>query len=148
MSQKLGLVSAAPLEKQGLRRKIFLWFGFSLCMLLFSILNMIVIFTLLCICRGFQLPVSYVIHTVGPIYETNSDPEAFLKSAYRYIYIYMLCIVVRLAAFIASRMLSLLMIFFWISLCPKFDFSNSLKVAKENNVQYVAFPAISCGVYG
>ncbi|XP_060675691.1 uncharacterized protein LOC107413982 isoform X2 [Ziziphus jujuba] len=55
---------------------------------------------------GFQLPVSYVIHTVGPIYETNSDPEAFLKSAY------------------------------------------SLKVAKENNVQYVAFPAISCGVYG
>ncbi|XP_078159814.1 appr-1-p processing enzyme family protein [Carex rostrata] len=26
-------------------------------------------------------------------------------------------------------------------------YKNSLKVAKENNVQYVAFPAISCGVY-
>lgn len=27
-------------------------------------------------------------------------------------------------------------------------FRNSLVVAKESNIQYVAFPAISCGVYG
>lgn len=27
-------------------------------------------------------------------------------------------------------------------------YRNTLKVAKENNIQYVAFPAISCGVYG
>ncbi|GMN41171.1 hypothetical protein TIFTF001_010395 [Ficus carica] len=27
-------------------------------------------------------------------------------------------------------------------------YRNSLKVAKENNIQYIAFPAISCGVYG
>ncbi|XP_047151405.1 macro domain-containing protein XCC3184-like isoform X2 [Vigna umbellata] len=25
---------------------------------------------------------------------------------------------------------------------------NTLRVAKENNIQYIAFPAISCGVYG
>lgn len=27
-------------------------------------------------------------------------------------------------------------------------YRNSLMVAKENNIQYIAFPAISCGVYG
>ncbi|KAL1353064.1 hypothetical protein HN51_016999 [Arachis hypogaea] len=27
-------------------------------------------------------------------------------------------------------------------------YRNSLKVAKENSIQYIAFPAISCGVYG
>ncbi|XAR71867.1 hypothetical protein NMG60_11018308 [Bertholletia excelsa] len=57
---------------------------------------------------GFRLPASYVIHTVGPIYDGDSNPEASLRSAYR----------------------------------------NSLCVAKEKNIQYVAFPAISCGVYG
>ncbi|KAK9282979.1 hypothetical protein L1049_011205 [Liquidambar formosana] len=56
---------------------------------------------------GFKLPASHVIHTVGPIYDVDSNPEASLKSAYR----------------------------------------NSLRVAKENNIQYIAFPAISCGVY-
>ncbi|TMW87070.1 hypothetical protein EJD97_020461 [Solanum chilense] len=27
-------------------------------------------------------------------------------------------------------------------------YRNSLRVAKENNIQYIAFPAISCGVFG
>ncbi|RWR80470.1 Hismacro and SEC14 domain-containing protein [Cinnamomum micranthum f. kanehirae] len=57
---------------------------------------------------GFRLPVSHVIHTVGPIYHTDDHPEVSLQSAYR----------------------------------------NSLKLAKENNIQYIAFPALSCGVYG
>lgn len=57
---------------------------------------------------GFKLPASHVIHTVGPIYEAHSNPEAFLRNSYK----------------------------------------NSLSVAKENNIQYIAFPAISCGVYG
>ncbi|CAK9160581.1 unnamed protein product [Ilex paraguariensis] len=57
---------------------------------------------------GFRLPTSHVIHTVGPIYDAHSNPEAVLRSAYR----------------------------------------NSLRIAKENNVQYLAFTAISCGVYG
>ncbi|XP_054797988.1 uncharacterized protein LOC129303022 [Prosopis cineraria] len=60
------------------------------------------------ITRGFRLPASHVIHTVGPIYNSDINPAASLASAYR----------------------------------------NSLKVAKENNIQYIAFPAISCGVYG
>ncbi|CAA2935304.1 Hypothetical predicted protein [Olea europaea subsp. europaea] len=57
---------------------------------------------------GFRLPASHVIHTVGPIYKEDENPEASLRNAYR----------------------------------------NSLVVAKENNIHYVAFPAISCGVYG
>ncbi|XP_059627898.1 uncharacterized protein LOC132270723 [Cornus florida] len=60
------------------------------------------------ITQGFRLPASHVIHTVGPIYDVDGDPEASLRSAYR----------------------------------------NSLRVAKENSIQYVAFPAISCGIYG
>ncbi|XP_057778432.1 uncharacterized protein LOC130997196 [Salvia miltiorrhiza] len=56
---------------------------------------------------GFRLPASHVIHTVGPIYYTNKNPEAALRNAYR----------------------------------------NSLRVAKEHSIQYIAFTAISCGVY-
>ncbi|XP_027110619.1 uncharacterized protein LOC113763385 [Coffea eugenioides] len=56
---------------------------------------------------GFRLPASHVIHTVGPIYDVDGNPEASLANAYR----------------------------------------NSLRVAKENNIQYIAFPAISCGVF-
>ncbi|WOK95866.1 hypothetical protein Cni_G04573 [Canna indica] len=56
---------------------------------------------------AFKLPVSNVIHTVGPIYDSDKQPEVSLSNAYR----------------------------------------SSLKLAKENNVQYIAFPAISCGVY-
>ncbi|KAL9421827.1 hypothetical protein AB3S75_034155 [Citrus x aurantiifolia] len=57
---------------------------------------------------GFKLPASHVIHTVGPIYDADSNPEASLRNAYK----------------------------------------NSLSAAKENNIQYIAFTAISCGVYG
>ncbi|XP_008808310.1 macro domain-containing protein VPA0103-like [Phoenix dactylifera] len=57
---------------------------------------------------AFQLPVSHVIHTVGPIYDVDKQPDVSLGNAYR----------------------------------------NSLRLAKENNIQYIAFPAISCGVYG
>ncbi|PIA32488.1 hypothetical protein AQUCO_04500239v1 [Aquilegia coerulea] len=57
---------------------------------------------------AFKLPVSHVIHTVGPIYNIHDHPEVLLRSSYR----------------------------------------NCLRLAKENNIQYVAFPAISCGVFG
>ncbi|TYH50713.1 hypothetical protein ES332_D10G225200v1 [Gossypium tomentosum] len=57
---------------------------------------------------GFKLPASHVIHTVGPIYDSDKDPKASLTSAYK----------------------------------------NCLSVAKENNIEYIAFTAISCGVYG
>ncbi|CAA6654630.1 unnamed protein product [Spirodela intermedia] len=57
---------------------------------------------------AFRLPASRVIHTVGPIYDTDSQPKVSLRSAYR----------------------------------------SCLSLAKENGIQYIAFPAISCGVYG
>ncbi|KAG4126916.1 hypothetical protein ERO13_D10G185525v2 [Gossypium hirsutum] len=57
---------------------------------------------------GFKLPASHVIHTVGPIYDSDKDPKASLTSAHK----------------------------------------NCLSVAKENNIEYIAFTAISCGVYG
>ncbi|KAJ3682904.1 hypothetical protein LUZ60_013131 [Juncus effusus] len=56
---------------------------------------------------GFGLPVANVIHTVGPIYDMDQNPDVLLRNS----------------------------------------FKNSLKVAKENNIQYIAFPAISCGVF-
>ncbi|XP_010505806.1 PREDICTED: uncharacterized protein LOC104782542 [Camelina sativa] len=57
---------------------------------------------------GFNLPASRVIHTVGPIYDSDVNPKESLTNAYK----------------------------------------NSLRVAKENNIKYIAFPAISCGIYG
>ncbi|KAK1650275.1 hypothetical protein QYE76_068080 [Lolium multiflorum] len=57
--------------------------------------------------RAFELPVSRVIHTVGPVYDMDKRPELLLKNAYE----------------------------------------NSLKLAKENGIQYIAFPAISCGIF-
>ncbi|OMO90022.1 Appr-1-p processing [Corchorus olitorius] len=33
---------------------------------------------------GFKLPAAYVIHTVGPIYDSDKDPKASLTSAYKY----------------------------------------------------------------
>lgn len=60
------------------------------------------------ITEAFNLPVSHIIHTVGPIYDEEEDSASVLSSAYK----------------------------------------SSLEVAKENHIKYVAFPAISCGVYG
>ena len=55
-----------------------------------------------------NLKAQYVIHTVGPIYMKEYDPEAQLASAYR----------------------------------------NALNLALDHQCRSIAFPAISCGVYG
>lgn len=60
------------------------------------------------ITRGFDLPVSHIIHTVGPVYDMEEDPGSKLSDAYR----------------------------------------SSLNLTRENEVKYIAFPAISCGIYG
>ncbi|KFK22206.1 hypothetical protein AALP_AAs62988U000100, partial [Arabis alpina] len=57
---------------------------------------------------GFNLPASRVIHTVGPIYDSDINPKESLANSYK----------------------------------------NSLRVAKANNIKYIAFAAISCGSYG
>jgi O-acetyl-ADP-ribose deacetylase (regulator of RNase III) len=57
---------------------------------------------------GFNLPCEFVIHTVGPIYESASVSAPILTSAYR----------------------------------------SSLELAKEQQLRTIAFPAISCGIYG
>ncbi len=56
---------------------------------------------------GFELPATWVIHTVGPVYQ-GPQSAPLLTSAYR----------------------------------------SSLALAKEHDLATVAFPAISCGVYG
>lgn len=55
-----------------------------------------------------NLASNYVIHTVGPRFNIDRNPEVLLASAYR----------------------------------------NSLDLAVANNIHSIAFPAISCGVYG
>ena len=55
-----------------------------------------------------NLKAKYVIHTVGPRYGVDPDPETLLASAYK----------------------------------------NSLDLAAANGCRSIAFPAISCGVYG
>lgn len=55
-----------------------------------------------------NLPAKHVIHTVGPIYQQESNPEKLLEAAYK----------------------------------------NSLDLALQYNCRSIAFPAISCGVYG
>ncbi|WP_413668783.1 O-acetyl-ADP-ribose deacetylase [Mucilaginibacter sp. Mucisp86] len=60
------------------------------------------------ITTGGKLPAKYVIHTVGPVYNSGKRGEdELLRSAY----------------------------------------SNSLKLAAENNVRSIAFPNISTGIY-
>jgi O-acetyl-ADP-ribose deacetylase len=59
--------------------------------------------------RGYRLPATYVIHTVGPVWRGGRHGEAeLLASCYR----------------------------------------SSLRLALENRIRSIAFPAISCGVYG
>ena len=57
---------------------------------------------------GFSLPCEYVIHTVGPVYESAAVSAPILASAFR----------------------------------------SSLRLANERQLRTIAFPAISCGVYG
>jgi O-acetyl-ADP-ribose deacetylase (regulator of RNase III) len=59
--------------------------------------------------RGYRLPASHVIHTVGPVWHggNNKEPE-LLASCYRACY----------------------------------------EIARNNHFKTVAFPAISCGIYG
>ncbi|MBS3815611.1 MAG: macro domain-containing protein, partial [Hadesarchaea archaeon] len=58
--------------------------------------------------RGYELPSSYVIHTVGPIYsDSPEDPEELASS-----------------------------------------YVNSLKLAEENGIESISFPAISTGAFG
>lgn len=80
-----------------------------------------------------------MIHTVGPIYYADPNPKAYLRSAYRYIISF-------LVSFHGCGLI-------FHSKESKQDcyyhvgYRNSLSVAKENKIQYIAFPAISCGVY-
>ena len=61
------------------------------------------------ITRGYRLPASYVIHTVGPVWHGGTQGEgALLAACYR----------------------------------------NSMALARAHGVRSIAFPAISCGVYG
>ena len=60
------------------------------------------------ITKGYGLPAKYVIHTVGPVYDMDRNPERLLSNA----------------------------------------FSNSLRVAEENKLKTIAFPAISTGIFG
>ncbi|MCW8830293.1 MAG: O-acetyl-ADP-ribose deacetylase [Gammaproteobacteria bacterium] len=61
------------------------------------------------ITKGYNLPASYVIHTVGPVWHGGDHHEAeLLASCYR----------------------------------------NSLDIAAQHQLESIAFPAISCGIYG
>jgi len=60
------------------------------------------------ITKGYNLPASYVIHTVGPIYSGSPEDPEKLASCYR----------------------------------------ESLRVAKENGIKSISFPALSTGAFG
>lgn len=57
---------------------------------------------------GHDLPASYIIHTVGPVYSGSSEDAKHLASCYR----------------------------------------ECLRIARENNIRSIAFPAISTGAFG
>jgi len=58
--------------------------------------------------KGYNLPASYVIHTVGPVYNIKRDNARLLSSCYK----------------------------------------NCFEIAASHSIRSIAFPAISCGVYG
>jgi O-acetyl-ADP-ribose deacetylase (regulator of RNase III) len=58
--------------------------------------------------KGYNLPASHVIHTVGPVYNLKQDNARLLSGCYK----------------------------------------NSLEIAASHSIRSIAFPAISCGVYG
>ncbi len=60
------------------------------------------------ITKGYNLPASHVIHTVGPVYSGKEEDAVLLSSCYR----------------------------------------ESFRLAEEYDLSSIAFPAISCGVYG
>ncbi len=57
---------------------------------------------------GYDLPASYVIHTVGPVYSGAEEDPELLESSYR----------------------------------------NSLRLARENEINSISFPALSTGAFG
>lgn len=57
---------------------------------------------------GFELPSSFVVHTVGPVYENDAESAPLLRASHR----------------------------------------SSLELAARKGLASVAFPAISCGIYG
>lgn len=57
---------------------------------------------------GFDLPASFVIHTVGPVYQNDLESEPLLRAAHR----------------------------------------SCLETASQEALASIAFPALSCGVYG
>lgn len=63
-----------------------------------------------CITLGYNLPSTFVIHTVGPVYNPakKDESERLLRACYQ----------------------------------------NCLILAQENSLKTIAFPAVSCGVYG
>lgn len=87
--------------------------------------------------RAFKLPASRIIHTVGPIYDQDSKPEVLLKNAYEWVLLFEFEMKSYVVCCVKSEI-------FWTVWA---NCRNSLKLAKENSIQYIAFPAISCGVF-
>ncbi|KAM0041861.1 putative Macro domain-containing protein [Helianthus debilis subsp. tardiflorus] len=88
---------------------------------------------------GFELPASHVIHTVGPIYDADSNAAASLRFD---CYSVFSCGRQKTTGSRHGSRKSKSAV----SLSNAYR--NSLRVARENNIQYIAFPAISCGVFG
>ncbi|KAJ0570029.1 putative Macro domain-containing protein [Helianthus annuus] len=88
---------------------------------------------------GFELPASHVIHTVGPIYDADSNAPASLRFD---CYSIFSCGRQKTTSSRHGTRKSKSAV----SLSNAYR--NSLRVARENNIHYIAFPAISCGVFG